>query len=105
MQMKELWCCSSLTNLIDTSSFAFAPAPHTPSNRSPLSDPAGCLNAAISQSHLHPEAPYQAQLFLFDCLLIFFVPDLLLKAVKLHVVKAPLNGFYEGKIKRGRFFC
>lgn len=63
------------------------------SSRSLLSDPAGCLNAAISQSHLHPEALYQAQLFLFDCLFVIVVvavvvPDVLLKAVKLHFIKA-----------------
>lgn len=104
--MKQLWCCASLSNLIDTSSFAFAPAPRLPSNRSPLSDPAGCLNAAISQSHLHPEALYQAQLFLFDCLffVVVVVPDLLLKAVKLHFIKAQLDGFYKKKKTRGSFF-
>lgn len=108
MQMKQLWCCASLSNLIGTSSFAFAPAPRLPSNRSPLSDPAGCLNAAISQSHLHPEALYPAQLFLFDCLfvvvVVVVVPDLLLKAVKLHFIKAQLNGFYKGK-NTGKFLC
>lgn len=52
----------ALTNLIDTSSFA--PAPRLPSRLSPLSHHAGRLNAAISQSHLHPKALNQAQIVL-----------------------------------------
>lgn len=58
--------CTFLTKEEDVAvhPFSFAPAAHAflPITL-PLLSHTGCLNAAISQSHLHPRALYQAKLF------------------------------------------